>query len=504
MKNIRHAALLIFSLLLTTAHFSCKKFLDIAPESDLTSGNAYNSAQDLENALVGAYNAFRFEYYIWDIVLLSDVRSDNAYAGGGGDQPIVQYDLVQIPVGNNRMYRNWSQLYVGIARCNLILNKINDVNDPDLDINNARERITGQAAFLRAYHYYQLVKHYGGVPLELNSNSADPARTNLPRATEKDVYDQIVRDLETAVANLPDTYGSDGKVNKVRATKGAAYALLAKVWAQRSDRDYTKVLTYCNDVINSPAGYQLMTNYADLFDGAHYANEESILEMSFIGGNWDVSNWGPQLYLAPEDGWQKYCVPSKDLVAAYDSEGDTVRKNANIVFYDNLDWADENWNPCQDDAVAVPFNYKQKHPDGWNSGDNQYLLRLGDILLLKAEAQNETGDLNGALLTLNKVRSRVHLPDATAGNKQEARDKILKERRLELAFEAHRWDDLLRFGLATSVMNNLHEVRYTCEGGVQSAPIPINYNVEDYKWLCPIPQPERDANPNLTQNPGYN
>jgi hypothetical protein len=111
--------------------------------------------------------------------------------------------------------------------------------------------------------------------------------------------------------------------------------------------------------------------------------------------------------------------------------------------------------------------------------------------------------MGGALVTLNQIRSRVSLPDATATSKEVLRMKILLERRLELAFEAQRWDDLVRLGLATQIMNNLQEVKYNCEDGVISAPIPINYNVEDYKWLCPIPQLERDANPNLTQNPGY-
>ena len=503
MKKILNAAILVCCVLWLTTIYSCEKFLDLKPESDLTTGNAYNSAQDLVNALTGAYRAFYYEYYQWDNVLLGDVRSDNAYAGGGGDQPIVQYDILDIPSGNNRMYNNWSQLYTGIGRCNIILLKISSVTDPDLDRNNLREQIIGQASFLRAFHYFQLVKAYGGVPLELSSNTADPSKTNLPRSTEKEVYDQIVKDLEVAIANLPDSYGSDATVNKARATKGAANALMAKIWAQRSDRDYTKVLQYCNAVINSSAGYALMSNYADLFDGSHYMNEESILEIVFIGGNWDVSNWGVQLFLAPEDGWQKYCVPSRDLISAYDNEGDTIRKEANIIFYENLDWADENWNPCQNDTIGVPFNYKQKHPDGWNSGDHINLLRLADIILLKAEAQNETNDLEGSIATLNEVRNRVGLSDISASSKEDMKMKILKERRLELAFEAQRWDDLVRFGVIVNVMNDLNEVKYTCGDGTQSAPIPINYNMNSNKILCPIPQLERDANPNLTQNEGY-
>ena len=189
---------------LSIAFVSCKKFLDEKPVSVLSTGNAYNSAKDLENALVGAYSIFYQEYYTWDNVLLQDVRSDNAYVGGGGDPGIVPYDLVNIAPGNDRMYADWSQLYTGIGRCNLLLDKVNNVTDPQFE--ERKKQIIGEASFLRAFHYYQLVKTYGGVPLELHSNSADPEKTRLPRSTEQEVYNQIVSDLETALTNLPDVF----------------------------------------------------------------------------------------------------------------------------------------------------------------------------------------------------------------------------------------------------------------------------------------------------------
>jgi len=490
--------LMIFSAVMV----SCQKFLDDIPQTSLTTGNAYESASDIENALAGCYNILYTDYYQWENVMLSDNRSDNAYPGGGGEETFVDIDQFKIPPANSHNYNFWwGQPYQGISRCNILLDKINGVSDSKLDLNNRRQQIIGEASFLRALNYYQLVKLFGGVPLELQSNTADPSVTRKARSTEKEVYDQIVKDLQTALDNLPDDFGS-ASITKVRATKGAANALLAKVWAQRSDRDYTKVLQYCNNVINSPAGYSLLTNYADLFDGDHYENSESIMEIPFITGS-STANWGVELFLAPEDGWQKYCVPSKDLIAAYTSESDTIRMRSNIIFYKDLAWADENWNPCNNAIDSVPFNYKQKHPAGWASGDHYYLLRLGDIITLKAEAQNETGDLSSALTTLNLIRKRVGLTDITASSKEEMKQKILKERRLELAFEAQRWDDLVRSGEATNVMTSLNEYKYTCENGSPGAPIKINYNCDQNHWLMPIPQPERDANPNLTQNPGY-
>ncbi len=504
-RSIYYLSLLIIS---STAMVSCQKFLTNDPKTSLTTGNAYNSANDIENALVGCYNIFYVDYYQWENVMLSDNRSDNAYPGGGGEETFVDEDQFKMPVSNSHMYTDWGQLYQGIARCNLLLNQIGSVTDPGLTADR-RAQIIGEASFLRAFHYFQLVKTWGGVPLELQSNSADPSVTRKPRASETAVYTQIDKDLQTAVTNLPDAYGSDPSVNKVRATKGAANALLAKIWAQRSDRDYAKVLTYCNAVTSSPAGYALQANYADLFDGSHYFNNESIMEIPFIAGSANAS-WGVELFLAPEDGWQKYCVPSHDLVNAYVAAGDSVRKHANIVFW-NLDangnpiaWADENWNPCQDPAVAIPFNYKQKHPNGWSSGDDYYLLRLADIILLSAEAQNESGQTAAAATALNQVRARVGLaPISAALSQADMRTAILNERRLELAFEAQRWDDLTRLSVATAVMTSLNEYKYTCNNGTPSAPVKITYNVDQNHWIMPIPQVEINNNPNLTQNPGY-
>jgi len=509
MKKYSTSKLLTMLFMVTIV--SCQKFLDDKPKTSLTTGNAYNTSADIEKVLNGCYNTFySTDYYQLEYVMLSDVRSDNAYPGGGNEETFYDYDRFILPPSNHHNFVNWSALYTGIARCNILLNKIAEFKGSDLD-ESRKSQIIGEASFLRAFHYYQLVKLYGGVPLELESNTADPAKTRKARASEKEVYDQIVKDLEVAVNALPDTYGSSASVNKVRATKGAANAMLAKVWAQRSDRDYAKVLQYCNAVISGAGGYSLLQDYTQLFDGSHEFNNESILEVPYEAGNWDASSWGIQLYLAPEDGWQKYCVPSKDLVAAYDNEGDEVRKNANIVFWtqdvngDPISWADENWNPCQDPAVGTPFNYKAKDPGGWASGDNYYMLRLADIILLKAEAQNELNSTADAATTMNEVRTRAGLsPISSSLSKSDMKNAILNERRLELAFEAQRWDDLVRAGVATNVMQALNEYTFTCEGGSISAPTKMDYSHCDMNhWVLPIPQLERDVNPNLAQNAGY-
>ena len=507
---MKKKTLYIYSLLvlISTTFGSCKKFLNDAPQSSLTTGNAYSSAADIENDLVGCYQIFYVDYYQWQNVIMSDVIADNAYLGGGGDPGFINLGEFDESPSNYNMEFTWSQLYQGIARCNLLLGNIGAVTDPNLT-STRRAQIIGEASFLRALHYYNLVKTWGGVPLELLSNSVDPSVTRKPRSADTAVYNQINTDLQIAIANLPDTYGTNASINTVRATKGAANALLAKIWAQRPDRDYNKVLSYCNAVINSPAGYALLPNYANLFDGSNYFNSEAIMLINFVAGGPDA-NWGIELYLAPSDGWQKYCVPSHDLVNAFTAAGDSIRENASIVFW-NVDgsgnpiaWADYNWNPCQNPAISIPFNYKQKHPSNWSSGDDYYIFRLADIILLRAEAENALGQTASAAADVNQIRARVKLaPISTTLSQADMLTAILNERRLELAFEAQRWDDLRRTGQAISFMQSLNENTYTCNGTTPSAPTKIVYNVDQNHLLLPIPQVELYNDPNLTQNPGY-
>lgn len=491
-KNIFQCGLIALTVAILP---SCDDFLDRKPISEATQENAYNTASDAEAALVGAYDTFQAEYYIWDNILFSDVISDNYYAGGDNPEVFSIDDLTLVPT-NGRLFANWTQLYNGIAKVNVVIQRVPSINDPKIDLGNRRQQILGEAHFLRAYHYFQLVKMWGGVPLVTQPiTSTAASETNIPRSSEAEVYAQIISDLEFAAANLPDTYGSNATVNKGRATKGAANALLAKVHAQKADRNYNTVLTYCNEVINSPAGYQLLDDFGHLWDGGHYNNTESIMEVQFTGG--PEANWGPQLLLPKSlsgDTWRKFVTPSKDLVAAFDAEGDTERKNASIIF-EEAQWADEFWS--EEVGGIIPFAFKWKSANGWASTNRQYLLRLGDIILLKAEALNELGQLAAAKTELNRIRTRAGLPDTDADTKEELALAIENERRLELCQEGHRWDDLKRSGRAIEVMSNLVEI--DLRNGQ-----PKDFDMAAFKLLLPIPQPERARNANLEQNPGYN
>lgn len=478
---------------------SCKKFTDLNPISQATSANAYNTAQDAEGALIGAYESFRSqEYYIWDNVVLSDVISDNHYAGGD-DINIIAIDNLNLLPNDSRFLNDWGSLYNAILKANIVLDKVPDIKDAKLDVGNRRAQILGEASFLRAFHYYNLVTLWGGVPLITSDiKSTDPGATNIPRSTEEEVYTQIIKDLQFAVNALPDKYDGDISISKGRATKGAANALLAKVYAQKPAKDYSKVLQYCNAVISSPIGYKLLSSYDFLFDGNHYNNDESILEAQFTGTTGGNGNYGSSLLLPPSitiDTWRKFVTPSHDLVNAFDAAGDNVRKNATII-WESAPWIDQYWGNTINSVI--PFGYKWRSKSGWdNSTSRQYFLRLADIILLKAEAMNELGqpvaDVKSVLL---QVRQRVGLGDVAATNQADLRTAILNERRLELAQEGQRWNDLKRYGLAVQTMNKLNEIDLRTN-------TKTNYNATTSKLLLPIPQQELDRNSKLVQNPGY-
>ncbi|WP_198931718.1 RagB/SusD family nutrient uptake outer membrane protein [Labilibacter marinus] len=484
----------IIAGLVAVSAWSCDDFLDLKPISEETTATAYESYSQIEAALTGTYESFQSDAYVWNNILFQDVRSDNHYAGGDNPE-MFEMDLLKISATNSKVYQSWSNLYNAILKANIVLDKVDGINDPLLT-DERRNQIKGEAYFLRAYHYYNLVNMFGGVPLILApTSSTDPDAVNIPRSTAAEVFEQILKDLDISAGLLPDVYGDDASINKARATAGAANALAAKACAQKPVPDYSKALEYITKVEDSEANYQLI-DYGHLFDGNHYNNAESILEIQYIGG--DEGNWAPQMLLPPSisgDTWRKFVTPSNDLVNAFDAEGDDIRKNASVLFEEINDWVDEYWGNAMGSSVA--FSYKWKNAMGWSSTDRQYIVRYGDIVLLKAEALNETDQLGLAAAEVDLIRGRVNLDklsDDKKSSKEALRIAILNERRLELAQEGQRWDDLVRYGVAVQTMNDLVEIDLRDNQAV-------DYNMTEAKILLPIPQQELDRNPALDPNP---
>lgn len=461
---------IIAAAAVTISFASCKKeFLDKQPISQVTPEVAFADAAAAEKLIQGVYDGMYNDYHINDFLVIGDAMADNAYAGG--DNPAnIQIDLFNVNATNGNISRDWNSLYSDIKNCNLVTDNVPNIQDPKLDEGGRREQILAEARTMRAYMYFNLVRLWGSVPLVLKIPTTD-AEFQPAKASVEEIYAQIREDLEYGVAHARASSASKGII-----TKGVANAILAKVYATQATPDWAKVLEHADATINN--GYALMANYDQLWDSQHDNNSEAIWEMQYDGWGGAHGNWMPsQLFGA---GWKKFNTPTNDLVNTFDAEQDRVRKSSSI-FTDGVGWDDEYWK----DPKTYPHINKYRADDK----SDTYILRLADILLLKAEAQNElsAGGWAQAKQLVDQIRSRVNLPATTAADQAAMRLAIEKERRLELAFEGHRWFDLVRTGRAVTVMNAQKDGNGN----------PLNYNVTEAKLLWPFPQTEVDRNPNM-------
>jgi hypothetical protein len=490
MKKI---VILTFIIATGLSFTSCSKFLDTQPISngiyidEATDTIMYNTAEDAEAALGAAYADFKNEYYELDFFVNGDAQSDDAYAGADNASNF-QIDDCAIDAINSNVSRDWAYLYSTIGKTNSVINNVNDTPDPALTTERKKQMI-GEASFIRAYQYFQLVQLWGAVPLQLKEVKYLSAE-NLPevypilyppRASVAEVYAQIILDLETALSSGLAATNVGGV--KQYATLGSVNTLLAYVYATQEPHDWNKVSTYCDAVIGG--GYSLLPNYDDLWNNENENSSESIFEINYTGGSTD-GNWGTKMFRGMD--WKKFNIPSNDLVRAFQSQNDTVRMNSSIIWED----VSGHWNDIHWPQTEYPFLNK------WRifieGSDNNYIFyRLADVLLLKAEALNELGDVNGAATLVNQIRTRAKLSNTTASTQDAMRSAIALERRLELAFEGHRWFDLKRTGQAIQVMNNA-----TGANGEN-----LGYQLNQNTLVWPIPQSELDKNKQLVQNPGY-
>ncbi|UKT62530.1 RagB/SusD family nutrient uptake outer membrane protein [Pedobacter mucosus] len=464
-------SLIIFSSV-TLLLSSCKKdFLEQTPITQVGPDVAFADAAAAEKLIQGAYDGMYNDFHIWDYMTNGDVRADNAYAGGDNAANI-QLDLFTPNSTNGNVGRDWNSLYSDIKNCNLILSNVPNIADPKLDINDRRKQILAEASILRAYMYFNLVRTWGSVPLVLKvpSNEAEfyPAKASVDA-----IYAQIILDLQYGVLNARSTAPTKGIM-----TKGIANAFLAKVYASIATPDWTKVSTYADAVIGG--GYSLVSNYDFLWDANHKNNSEAIWEMQYDGYGGLHGNWMPSVLVGT--GWKRFSTPTNDLARAFDSAGDAIRKASSIKFNNVVSegWSDAYWTKAN-----YPYINKYRADD---KSDN-YILRLADLILLKAEALNELSGSgwSAAAPLVNQIRSRVGLAATTANNQAAMRLAIENERRLELAFEGHRYYDLLRTNRVMPVMN----------AQTDGAGANLNYNVTAAKLYFPIPQDELDKNPNV-------
>jgi tetratricopeptide (TPR) repeat protein len=449
---------IIGAALLVIAVSSCKKdFLDIQPETTLTAPVFFKTQADFEQAINGAYAPLRTLYNnpgvgggAWS---LGELRSDNTtYVFNPANRGVIQSeqiaDFINDPT-NTVAAAEYTNDYLIIARANQVLAPI-DAADFDQAV---RDNIKGQALFLRALSYFDLVQYFGRVPLHLTP-ATSREETALPLTSVDSIYAQIIADAQQAATLLPPKSTQEAG----RATSGAAKTLLGNVYVVL--KQYASAETVLKEVVNS-GEYSLLSDYAAVFDPANKNNSESVFEVQYKEGSEGYASnfiyqFIPEPITAEEltaafssygvtpTGIQAlttegYNVPTPDIIAAYEN-GDK-RKAASI-------------GNIIANGTTFPFIRKYLHPHAQANitNDNWPVYRYAEVLLLLAEALNEQGKSSEALPYLNMVRSRAGLSDITTTSQDELRNSIMHERRVELAFENKRWLDLVRTGEAVEVM----------------------------------------------------
>jgi starch-binding outer membrane protein, SusD/RagB family len=437
----------IFSIFLS----ACEDFLTVVPETSLSTATFFKTQADFQQAVNAAYAPMRsiVNDRAW---MLSEMRSDNTMYGrnimfGATEQ---QEDISDHAIpdaqginANTHVLNHYRLDYQIIARTNQILTTIDDV---DFDA-NSKNNIKGQAHFLRAMAYYDLVRFFERVPIHLTpvTNREEAARPLSPQA---DIYAQIISDATAAIPLLP----LRAQQELGRATSGAARMLLADVYIRQ--KKWAEAETLLKEIVSSNQ-YQLIANYANVFSEstANKNNLESVFEVQFLegpqglNGNF-VYQWMPRPILPAElrpitgtsnpqnlDG-QGNNVPTPEIVNAFE-EGD-LRKDVSIGFVTLSGSLRAN--------KVYPYIKKFAKPHALhnNHGMNFPIYRYAETLLFLAEALNEQAKTVEASGFLNQVRNRAGLANTTASSQGAIRDAIMQERRVELAFENKRWHDLTR------------------------------------------------------------
>lgn len=492
---------------------ACKKdFIDLTPADQNSAATFFQTESQLRQAVTAAYAPLR-DVMTSDF-LLAEMRSDNTHyerSPTRGTQFEMRDNLADFvnDASNAYVYDVYTALYKGISRANIVIGRIQTASVSQA----ARADIEGQAKFLRAWNYFKLVRYFGGVPLYL-TEVTNAGEAFLPRASADEVYNQIIADAQDAVSKLaaPTAFPQSGQ-----ATKGSATVLLAEVYI--TQKKYAEAETLLQSL--SGMGYGLLPDYASVFSTANKNSRESIFEVQYLMGTQggQQSNF---IYLflprsrnttlitgvaTNNTSLGGYNTPTQDLINAY--EAADKRKDASIGIaegtYDASGFLTLSakksivgYVPAAG-RVGVPYDKKvlNPHTDVNNTNDNWPVYRYADALLLLAEAQNEQG--KSPLAALNAVRGRAGLGAVTAGSQSLLRDTIAHERRAELAFENHRWHDLVRTGKAIEVM--------TAFGIKQKQTFsylrPDSYVITQNKYLYPVPKFEIEINPQITQNPGY-
>ncbi len=477
---MKSAKYIFFIALLAMA--SCQGILDKEPLGILDAGSFFQTSDDAVQAVNAAYGPLPFssenKNFYW---AFAELCSEEAIVGGDGSRPgLSELDFFTYTPRTEELNDFWVLNYKGITQCNTVIEKV-----PAIEMDAAlKERVIGEAYFLRAYYYFLLTQVFGEVPLLLKITPPDELK--VPKAPLGDIYRQIIADCDFAALSLPVQYPA---TNAGRATKGAALALAAKTALY--EKDWNKVLEYVA-AVKALGVYALVADYEDNFRETTQNNSESVWEIQHTNLELGVGNSLNQWWCSKKYGnGYGFAEVTQTFVDAFEP-GDprsrfTIARN-NEPYFELI---------YKNSFSSTKFGvrkYLQSDSTASQKADgdiNYTAIRYAEVLLWEAEALAELNRLPEALIPLEQVRARARaqaldpttaLPPITATGQQAVIDAVRHERRVELGFEMHRFFDLLRWGLAAQILPDFQVGKHE---------------------LFPIPQTELDLNPMLVQNPGY-
>ena len=429
---------------------ACSDLLEPTPVQQLPDDQAITDAGSARAATIGVYDRVQ-AYYQLNWPVLGFLPGENVRFNGTLNQ-FLQIDQNQLSADNVLITEAWTQMYQAVNGANNVLAALPGISDPLLPVAE-KNQLLGEAYFLRALVYFDLGRGWGGVPLVLTPTRSKENGKGLARSTQAQTYDQVLADLTQAETLLPEA------ATRNRAVKAAARALRARLHLYR--QQWAEAETYATQVIAS-SNYRLVTPYRS-FSTAPFLSQESVFELTFsnsdansMWNNWFPSALGGQFNFQP--------VPAAiTLLNDPATGGSRAALLASTVI------------------AGAPVTYGNLYSRSAQRDDPSYVLRLSEQYLIRAEARARQAKLTDAIADLNAVRSRAGVGATGATTADQLLLAIENERRVEFAFEADRWFDLVRTGRADDVL------------GV----------TDQRRWLFPIPFNDLVADPDLVQNPGY-
>ena len=479
----------------------CTDKLELTPPSSATELVFYKTESDFLQATNAVYADLKS--YPTRVLDLSETRSDNIY-GSSDDGKRYWDDINNFSsslASNSKIQSAWTDAYSGVFKANTLLAQLESVGESVLD-KALREQLEGEARFLRAFYYFDLLRTFGGVPIISEVVTAVEAES-ISRSPAADVYELIIDDLKFAVDHLPNSYPAD---EVGHATSYAAKGILALVYMTRSGKSYgidgpgmetnewSTAATLLDDIIQSEQ-FDLAPTYGAIFDYGNENNEEVIFDVQYIAGGLGLGGEYPSLFL-PDAYVQQIAgfvggvmvrPPSEDLIASYSKEDKRLDQAVQFGYtasgrFDNR-------------PMLVKFVDPSQKGTRWTDWPlNFIVLRYTDVLLLRAECtlRGASGNMSDVVDVVNKVRERAGVNVVESVDL----DFLMEERRREFIGEGIRWHDLVRSGLVVSTMNAWIS---TDDNKKVMSPMKEEF------IIYPVPQAELNVKPGLyEQNKGYN